>query len=119
MKNRREFLEICLTGMAVWIAGCGKQESTSTERTPTSGGPVATNKVADISSNHGHRAIITSAQISSGQGLTLSIQGGADHTHSISLTASEVATIRSGGRLAKTSSANGHTHVVTFNPGSA
>ena len=50
--------------------------------------------------------------------MTLNIQGTADHTHSVSLTAAQLTQIKAGTVVAVTSTAggtDGHTHTVTFN----
>jgi hypothetical protein len=74
-----------------------------------------TDKLGDITDNHLHVALITAAELGTGGTLDLDIKGTAGHTHMVSLTAEEMATIRKGGRIAKVSSGKSHTHTVTFN----
>jgi outer membrane biosynthesis protein TonB len=77
--------------------------------------PVA-GKSGSISSNHGHTARITGAELTAGGGLSLDITGTADHPHTVELSSAEVMAIAADQRVSKTSSAGaGHTHVVTFN----
>jgi hypothetical protein len=95
-----------LGGAAIAISGCGSGSPTSS----------SSDKAGVVSDNHGHVAVITSAQLDSGGGLTLGIQGSADHPHTVELTAAEIVAIRSGSRTAKQSStALAHNHTVTFN----
>ncbi|HET7291112.1 MAG TPA: hypothetical protein VFM88_01680 [Vicinamibacteria bacterium] len=72
--------------------------------------------VGQISANHGHRALVTRAELTSGNDLSLDIQGEAPHTHLVILTAAEVASIRGGARVSKgTTTTEAHQHNVTFN----
>ena len=127
MKNssldRREFTRLSLlamfSGVTVTISGCGGGGSDS----PTTPNPPATtpsgDKVGAISSNHGHAVRITAAQMQAGGAVTLSLGGAVgvpDHTHSVDLTAAEVASVTAGGRVTKTSTTgDAHDHIVTFN----
>ena len=43
------------------------------------------------------------------------MRGTASHTHTLSLSASDVASIRGGARLDKDCTGGSHTHTVTFN----
>jgi hypothetical protein len=109
--NRREFLGAAaaalFAGIAVQIYGCA-------DSNPSGMGPGDLS--GDVSENHGHRAVITKAQLDAGLGATLNIQGDAPHTHTVEITGTEMAAIQAGMRVAKTSSAgDGHTHLVTFN----
>lgn len=80
--------------------------------TPT---PVA-DKNGSISSNHGHVARVTGAQLTAGGSLSLDITGSAGHPHTVELSAAEVMAIAGNERVSKTSSTDAsHSHVVTFN----
>jgi len=73
-------------------------------------------EVGQISANHGHRAVITRAEVTAGDGLSLDIRGAATHTHSVELSGAEVVSIRNGARVSKGSSTTeAHQHTVTFN----
>jgi outer membrane biosynthesis protein TonB len=75
-----------------------------------------TDKTGTISANHGHRAVITGAQLTAGNAVNLDIQGTAAHPHSVQLSASEVQAIADNQRVSKASSTDsGHNHTVTFN----
>ena len=111
--NRREFTAqtalLLLGGATISLSACGGGGS------PAASTPPLTDKDGAISSNHGHAATITAAQLGSGGGLDLDIRGTASHSHMLSLTASEVVMVRSGSRLEKTCTGGSHQHTVTFN----
>ena len=118
-QGRRTFIGAAaaalFAGIAIQITGC----STDDKEDPGAGGA----KTGDVLSNHAapHKAVITKAQLDAGGGVTLDIQGSSDHSHSVTLTADQVATIKSG-EHAMTSSTSGaapggiaHAHEVMFN----
>ena len=116
--DRRGFTRLSLlamlSGVAVTISGCGGGGSgPGAPNPPNSGG----DERADISANHGHTAVITSAQLTAGGQLTLTLTPGTpNHVHTVSLTAAEVVSIRDGARVSKVSSTDDlHQHTVTFN----
>lgn len=97
-----------LAGVVIQITGC----STDDKEEPKSEGETGL-----ITDNHPapHKAIITAAQLTAGGNLTLDIQGSADHTHSVVLTADQMADIKAGNHVMGTSTVTGHAHVVMFN----
>jgi hypothetical protein len=109
--NRREFTVeaalMLLGGATISISGCGGAN-------PAASSPPLVDVVGAVSSNHGHAAVITAAQLGAGGGLELDIRGTSSHGHMLSLSAGELASIRAGGRVEKDSSGN-HTHTVVFN----
>ncbi len=120
--DRREFTLAAalavLSGIAITVSGCSSDSGSPTA--PSSSSTTSTtstsDKVGTVGTNHGHAAIITSAQLSAAAGLTLGIQGTSAHPHSVTLAASEVTAIASGQRVTKESSSDaGHSHTVTFN----
>jgi hypothetical protein len=115
--DRREFTRLSLlamlSGVAITISGCGGGgDGPGAPDNPDSG-----DKRADISANHGHTAVITSAQLMAGGQLTLTLSPGVpNHVHVVSLTAAEVVSIRDGARVSKISSTDDqHQHTVSFN----
>lgn len=113
--TRREFtLESALAllaGVTITISGCGDDDSPA----PTAPGPT-TDKPASISTNHGHAATITGAQISAGGALSLNITGMATHPHTVAVSAGELGAIGAGQRVNIQSTIdNGHSHTVSFN----
>lgn len=118
--TRREFsaaaVLAALSGVAITIstASCGDSYSSPTPMpTPT---PGSGDKTGSISNNHGHTATITGAQLTAAAEVSLDIRGGADHPHTVALSAAEVTSIAGGQRVSKDSSTDAsHSHTVTFN----
>jgi hypothetical protein len=110
--DRREFaVEAALAllgGAVITISGCGGSS-------PTASTPPLTDVAGTISSNHGHSAMITGAQLGEAGALSLDLRGTATHTHTVSLTGGEVMSVRKGAMVQKESSATSHSHTVTFN----
>ena len=121
--DRREFalrsVMAMLAGVTITISGCGGGGGgTGGGGSPTqpTTDPATGDKIGNISADHGHRAVITAAELAAGGALTLQIRGTADHPHTVPLTADEVVAIRNGQRVGKASSDEDfHTHTVTFN----
>jgi hypothetical protein len=117
--SRREFtLEAALAilaGCVITIAdeACG---SSSTPTTPT---PPPADITGVVAANHAapHIAIITGAQITAGQAVSLNIQGQATHNHTLSITQAELTSLKNRQAVTETTSTdNGHNHSVTFTP---
>jgi hypothetical protein len=111
--DRREFtsraLMAMLAGVTVTITGCGSDNGVA----PTAAPGV---KLGTISNNHGHEVVLTSAQQLAGGNVTLTFLGDSTHSHTLELTAAEVATIRDGVRVEKGClMARNHMHTVAFN----
>jgi hypothetical protein len=109
-----------LSGVAITItSACGGGSSSPTA--PSTPAPTPTpaasgDKSAVISSNHGHVGVITAAQLTAGNGISLDIKGSADHTHTVTLSAAEITSIAANQRVAKESTTDSaHSHTVTFN----
>jgi hypothetical protein len=107
-----------LGGAAVTLYGCGGGGYSSPVSASAPGATVSGARDASgaISSNHGHVAVITAAQLTAGNGLRLDIRGQAEHNHSVELTAAQVAQVRGGSRVSLDSTdGQGHRHAVVFN----
>ncbi len=123
MIDRRTFTQAwvaaLLGGATITITeGCGDGPTgpyggnPTPQPTPTQGG----DEVGVISGNHGHSAVITSAELTAGAALVLNIEGSAGHNHQVALSADEVMAIRDGQTVTKPSSeTQSHQHNVTFN----
>ena len=116
--DRREFTlqsaMAILSAATITITGCGGGGG-SPAPSP-SPGPGSNDVTGTVAENHGHRAVIGSAQLLAGNAIQLSIRGDADHPHTVDLTAAEVTTIGARQRVVKTSTTDaGHLHTVTFN----
>jgi hypothetical protein len=117
--DRREFTRLSLLamlgGVSITISGCGGSSSNG----PGSPTPPSEGETGAISNNHGHTVTISSAQLSAGGQLTLTLVGSVGvpaHIHTVDLSASEVVSIRDGARVSKVSTNDDlHTHTVTFN----
>ena len=121
--NRREFtsatLMALLGGVSVTVMGCGSDDSPAAPTpTPT---PSPGDEAGVVQVNHGHSAIITSAQLAAGNAVTLTITGSADHPHTVAVTMAEIGQIAANQRVTKTASTStsptfgNHNHVVIFN----
>jgi len=107
-----------LSGVAISVSGCGGSNSSSSPASPSpaSSAPTGSDKTGSITSNHGHSAVIASAQLSASGGITLNIQGTAGHPHTVTLTGADLSAISGNQRVAKESSNDAsHSHTVTFN----
>lgn len=112
MRRRQFTVEaamLLLGGAAITISGCGGGASPTAASTPPP------DRVGSVEPNHGHSAVITSAEQASGGALDLDIKGTSSHSHMVKLSASEVAAIRNGGRVEIVSTGSSHTHKVIFN----
>lgn len=99
----------------ITISGCGGGGGNPAGPNPAPT-PNAGDAVGSVSANHGHVAIVRSADLQAGNAVTLEIRGSANHPHSVALSAAEVAAIRGGQRVSKGSSFDdAHDHTVTFN----
>jgi hypothetical protein len=110
--TRREFtLESVLAILAaatITIAGCGEADLGPS--------PPPGDREGVVSDNHGHRAIVTAAQLNSPNTVTIDMRFRATHNHTLMLTATELGLIAEAIRVVKTSSTDdGHDHLVTFN----
>jgi hypothetical protein len=122
----RESLVALFSGVAVTISGCGggagydsaaptAPSAANPTPPPTGSDNTVTGRQGSISGNHGHAAILTSAEFGAAGGVILNIQGQADHPHMLELTETEIDAIASGESVSKpTTAARGHDHRVTF-----
>jgi hypothetical protein len=106
-----------LSGVAISVTGCGGSDSGSpASPSPTGSSSATSDKTGAISANHGHSAVIASAQLGASGGITLNIQGTAGHPHTVILTGADLSAIAGNQRVSKESSNDAsHTHTVTFN----
>jgi hypothetical protein len=117
--ERRAFtvqsLMAMLAGVTITITACGEGDDSPTAPSPGDG------RTGSVSVNHGHTAVVTSAQLMAGNAVSLNIRGTATHPHTVELVAAEIGQIAGSQRVSKTSStddssdAGRHSHVVTFN----
>ncbi len=115
--TRREFTVesalAMLAGVTITITGCGGDDNPTTNPTPP-----AADKTGTVSTDagHSHTAVITAAQLTGGNAITLTLMGQTTHTHTVALSQAELTQISGGTRVQKTSTTdNAHSHTVTFN----
>ena len=114
--TRREFTVqsalAMLAGVTITISGCGDDAPPAPSQMPT-------DKTGTVSTDAGHThtgAVITAAQLTAGNAISLTLTGSTTHTHTVSLSQAELTQISAGTRVQKTSSTdNTHSHTVTFN----
>jgi hypothetical protein len=112
--TRRQFLGTAVAATAV--AACGGDDGGKTDAAIAGRNCAVNGTSATISSNHGHVIMVTAAQVNAGVDMTYDIMGSADHTHSVTVTAANFATLQSnanGSVMVTSTSGNGHTHSVT------
>ena len=126
--NRRQFTQEAslafLAGVSVTMAACGggsgggsggdygSPTASSTPQPSTA----SSSKTGQISDNHGHQAVITSAQLQAGGAVALDIAYQAGHSHTVNLPTQALQEIKDGKPVQTNSStAEGHMHSVTFN----
>ena len=117
--GRRAFLGAAaaalFAGISVTLLGCDDDKGTGA---PAANSGDMTGQFltgGNAAANHGHAAVITKAQLQAGGAVTLDIRGSSGHTHSISLTAEEMASLKAGSMVNKDSSSEpGHFHTVMF-----
>lgn len=116
--TRRDFtLEaalLLLAGCVITITdACGSDSPTS---------PTPTDITGVISANHGHTAVVTGAQITSTNAVSLNIQGTAAHPHTLALSQADLQTLKNRQPVSRDSSNDvsatfgPHSHTVTFTP---
>ena len=115
--DRREFTSASilalLSGIAITITGCDNDSPTEPDQSG--------NRSGTITANHGHQAVVTAAQITAGNQVTLDIRGTADHPHTVVVSMADVVAIGNGQRRSFVSTRDNsaafgqHDHTVTFN----
>ena len=118
--TRREFT---LDAAIALLAGCVITVSDACGSSSTSPTPVAPTDInGAISANHNHVAIVTGAAITAGNAVTLTIQGTAQHNHTLSLSQADLTTLKNRQAVSRESSTDPsgtfglHSHTVTFTP---
>ena len=113
--TRREFtLEAALAILAGCVIAISETGCGGSDLAPT---PNPTDVTGTVSANHGHSAVITAAQLSAGGAIMLDIHGSADHPHTVSLSQTDMSTLKSRQPVSTTSTTdNSHSHTVAFTP---
>lgn len=109
--TRKDFLRIAVLAGAGVAASCGG--SGDSMQGPT-GNCLANGTATAIGGNHGHVLVVPMADIAAGAQRTYDIRGTADHTHQVTLTAADMATLQQNVAARETSSvALSHSHPIT------
>jgi hypothetical protein len=125
--SRRRFLEPLLgTAILLLIPGCGGGGDSGYDGAPATqalaaidspGAPVATSSAGcgtAIDFNHGHLLIVLKSDLDSTTARSYDIQGGADHTHTVTVTLAQLAALKSGASVTVASTETDyHQHVIT------
>jgi len=102
--SRRELLLVSL-------AACGGGGTATIDAPPPN--CLANGTRAIIPYNHGHTLDIPAADIAAGTPRSYDITGGADHSHSVSVTAAEMATLAGNGSIqVMSTTGGGHAHTI-------
>ena len=106
--TRKEFLKGATFTLVVLGSGSG-----------CGGGTPPTDCGTTIELNHGHRFTVAKADATAGAEKTYHIQGGADHDHTVTITAAQFADLAAGTQVTVLSSVDiglgTHDHNVTVN----
>jgi len=114
--TRKEFLGTMLGAAgAVALAGCGGDDGASADAKAKSCTMNGTNVTIDA--NHGHVMMVSMADVMAGVDKTYDIMGSAIHTHSVTVTAANFATLQnnpSGSVMVTSSVSSAHSHGITI-----
>jgi hypothetical protein len=109
--NRKQFLGVAAgSGAGLVLAACGGGGYGGSTPASSCGSTIAT--------NHGHTLPIAVADVNSTVDKSYDITGAATHSHSVTLTAQQLAQLKAGTAVSVTSTAggtDGHTHAVAVN----
>ena len=121
--SRRQFLgtSVAVTAGAVVLAACGGgddggggggSDAAASAKSCTQNGTST-----QISGNHGHVLTVSAADVTAGVDKTYDIMGTAAHTHSVTVTAANFATLAGNPNasvMTTSTSGGGHTHQITI-----
>jgi len=114
--TRKEFLGTMIGAAgAAALVGCGGDEGgtdSSVQRNCAMNGTAVT-----IDANHGHVLMVTASDVAAGVAKTYDIMGTADHTHMVTVTAANFATLQSnanGSVMVTSTLGSAHMHTITI-----
>ena len=116
--DRREFtLQLVLAVLSgatiTVVSACGGGGGNPSSPSPNPGGGNTNGISGSITGNHGHIATVTNAQLTAANAVAIDIRGGADHPHTIDLTANQVMQIAARQRVSVDSTTD-VAHTVIF-----
>ncbi len=112
---RRDFLRTLLGGGAgslLVVSACGGDDGAAPIDAPAS--CLARSPVSVIVGNHGHSMIVTAAEVGDPRDREYDLTGGADHSHSATITEAQFDRLANGMSVTVTSSGAGHTHTINI-----
>jgi hypothetical protein len=116
--TRKEFLHTGLAAMvAIPLVACSSDDGndTAADGSGDGGGDCSGGATANIANNHGHVVDVTGSDISAGAAKDYDMMGTASHTHTLSVSADDMANLVAGMSVSLTSSVTaGHSHGVTL-----
>jgi hypothetical protein len=118
--SRRHFFEPVLgTAILLLMPGCGGGGSDAGKSLADSAATPSTTPSAGCGStfdfNHGHVLTVLRSDLDSTTAVSYDILGAADHTHTVTLTAAQLATLKTGASVSVVSTnTNFHQHVITI-----
>lgn len=117
--TRKEFLEMVIGGVgAALLVGCGGDDGGGGGGADAPGRSCTTNGTnVTIGSNHGHVLVVSAADVAAGTDKTYDIQGTSAHSHSVTVTAANFASLQSNPSMTvmlTSTSGGGHTHTITI-----
>lgn len=104
-------------GMTTSGTTSGATSGTTTGGSTGSGATCGTDLVAEISCPHDHAMTVSAADIAAGVDKTYDIKGTATHSHLVTLTAADFATLKAGGTVFKFVPSMIQDHCVTISCG--
>jgi hypothetical protein len=112
--TRKTFLvQLVGGGWALAAGGCGGGGDAAPAPAPPPA-PVGGGCGATISENHGHVLTIAAADLNSLVNITYDIRGAADHTHSVTFTAAQLAQLKAGNTVSVSTTATlAHDHSIS------
>ena len=113
--TRKEFLG-SLIGAAA-LAACGGDSDGGTDAATSSKSCTTNGTSVTIGTNHGHVLTVSAADVAAGVDKTYDITGTSPHSHSVTITAANFASLASnpnGSVMVTSTSGGAHTHQVTI-----
>ena len=111
--TRKDFLRLALLGGASLAAACGGSGDGTGSMQGPSGNCAANGSATTIGGNHGHVLLVPMADILAGAQKNYDIRGTADHTHQVTLTAADMASLQQNLAARETSTVTlSHSHSI-------
>lgn len=115
--TRKEFLQAGVATLVATSLGACSSDDGGDDGADDGGDECSGSASANIATNHGHSLSVPANDVNGGAAKDYEIMGTADHSHTVSLSADDMATIAAGDTASVTSSTGGaapHTHAVTI-----